>query len=67
MNGKTKSIMVLILIGFLLFTTIFISGCAQTSGSNVKSNEDVGRTVENMSTGINDLSTILGDIDKALG
>jgi hypothetical protein len=63
---KIKEIVVLILIGFLLFTTVLISGCAQ-SGSSIKSTEEVGRTVENMSVKIGDLTSTLEDIDKTLG
>jgi PBP1b-binding outer membrane lipoprotein LpoB len=65
MNGK--KILVLILIGFLLFTTIFISGCVQQAQAGIKSQEEVGHTVTNMSISIGDLTSILEDIDKALG
>jgi outer membrane lipoprotein-sorting protein len=65
MNEKTKNILVLILIGFILFTTISISGCVQQGA--IKSQEDVGQAVTNMSTNIEDLSTTLNDIDKSIG
>ena len=65
MNEKTKNIMALILIGFILFTTIFISGCVQQDA--IRSQEGVGQAVTNMSSNIEDLTSTLDDIDKGLG
>lgn len=66
MDGKIRYVLVFILIGFLLFTTVFVSGCAE-SGSNIKSAEDVGEAVEDISTGVGDLGSALDELDKTLG
>ncbi|MEM7819750.1 MAG: hypothetical protein QXD48_02895 [Candidatus Aenigmatarchaeota archaeon] len=65
MNKRIKGILVFILIMFLLFTTIFISGCIESK--QIKTSEEAGQAIENISSGIEDLSSTLEDIDKNLG
>ncbi|KHO48273.1 MAG: hypothetical protein QT00_C0001G0287 [archaeon GW2011_AR5] len=59
MNKKT-----LILIAIVLASTIFISGCAQSSIKNV---EEASEAVTNVSTDIDDVAGTLQDIDSQLG
>ena len=61
MNKKT-----IVLIMVVLVSMIFISGCTQ-SQSGIKSSEEVGRAVTNVSTDVQNVSSTLNDIDKGLG
>ena len=53
-----------VLIMVVLTSMLFISGCTQTS---IKTTEDVGRAVTNVSTDIQDVASTLSDIDRTLG
>ncbi|MEK6887753.1 MAG: hypothetical protein AABX14_02290 [Candidatus Aenigmatarchaeota archaeon] len=61
MNKKT-----IVLIMVVLVSMIFISGCTQ-SQSGIKSSEEVGRAVTNVSTDVQNVASTLNDIDKVLG
>ena len=53
-----------VLIAVVLTSMLFISGCTQTS---IKSVEEAGDAVTNVSTDIEDVSATLQDIDSTLG
>ena len=53
-----------VLIAVVLISAVFISGCTQTS---IKSVEEAGDAVTNVSTNIEDVSATLQDIDSTLG
>lgn len=58
------------MIAALLVSVIFISGCvsqeAATAGQ-IKSEQQVGEAVTDISNNVDDVSSILTDIDKKLG
>jgi len=54
------------LIVFLLFSTVMISGCVST-GNEIKSQEDVSKALNNVSTDVEDIESKLNDIDQGLG
>lgn len=53
------------LIIIVLTSMVFISGCAQTT--SIKSQEEVGQVVTNVSTDIEGVSSTLDSIDRTLG
>lgn len=54
------------LIVFLLFSAVMISGCVST-GNEIKSQDDVSRALNNVSTNVEDIESKLNDIDQGLG
>jgi len=67
MNEKVRNILVFVLIAFLLCTTVFVSGCTDSVSSTLKSDEEVGKAVEDISTDITDLGSALDELDETLG
>ncbi|HLD38925.1 MAG TPA: hypothetical protein VJB05_01270 [archaeon] len=61
MNKKT-----ILLLAIVISSMLFISGCTQ-SQSSLKSSEEVGRVVTNVSTDIQSVTSTLSDIDNVLG
>ncbi len=61
MNKKT-----MLLLAIVIASALFISGCTQ-SQSSLKSSEEVGRVVTNVSTDVQNVASTLNDIDKVLG
>ncbi|MBS3051135.1 MAG: hypothetical protein J4400_03215 [Candidatus Aenigmarchaeota archaeon] len=55
----------LVLIIVVLASMVFISGCTQTT--SIRSQEEVGQAVTNVSTDIEDVSSTLDSIDRTLG
>lgn len=58
-------IVALILIVFLLFSAVMISGCISTG--EIQSQDDVSSAVNDISTNVEDIETILNDIDEDIG
>ena len=58
-------IVAFLLIAFLLFSLVAISGCISTS--DIKSQEDVSKAVGDISEDVEDIESILTDIDQDLG
>lgn len=55
------------MIALLLFSMVFASGCVEQSKTSIKNEQQVGEAVTNISQNIEDVSSILTDIDKKLG
>ncbi len=67
MKGKRK-ILAILLISLALFSVALTAGCVQQSGqTTIKSEQQVGEAVTNISENVQDVSTILNDIDSKLG
>ena len=63
MNKKTMALVFLV-----LASMVFVSGCtSQTQLGDVKSQEDVQKTVTDVSTSIDNVETTLNDIGTGLG
>ena len=65
MNSKNKKIMRAVLI----LLVVLAAGCTQQGGaapSNIKSQDDVGKAITNVSTSIDSVSNILDDIDSKI-
>lgn len=60
MNKKT-----FLVIAVVLMSMLFISGCTQQTV--IKSTEEVGHVVTNVSNDIQGVASTLSDIDKSLG
>lgn len=59
-----------ILIAILLVSVIFVSGCVSQDAAptnTIKSEQQVGEAVTDISNDVDDVSSILTDIDKKLG
>ncbi len=56
----------MIVILVLVAAMIFISGCT-VQESGVKSTDDVSRVVTNISSGVQNVGSVLQDIDQSLG
>jgi len=56
----------MVLVFVLLVSILFISGCVGQQ-SEIKSPEDAVRVVTNVSSGIEDVGSVLEDIDRTLG
>jgi PBP1b-binding outer membrane lipoprotein LpoB len=56
-------------IAVVLISTIFISGCTSSNAptGDVKTQDDVKKTVGDVSTDIENIQSVLDDIDKKLG
>ena len=63
MRQKTKAVVMILI---LLASVMFISGCTQQE-SGVKSTDDVSRVVTNISSGVQNVGSVLEDIDQSLG
>ena len=61
---KKKAILLII---FVLLSVIFIGGCAQQNGGNIKTSEEAGQVVINVSTDVQSVANTLADIDNTLG
>ena len=57
-------IIAMLLIALLLFSVAMMSGCVT---SDISSPEDVSKAVGNISSGVEDIESILTDIDEDLG
>ncbi len=57
----------IIMIFFVLISMVFISGCTTQSQGEIKNTEQVSKAVTNISQNVEDVSSILNDIDKKLG
>ncbi len=55
------------MVALLLFSMVLVSGCVEQQKSSIKSEQQVGEAVTNISQNIEDVSSILTDIDKKLG
>ena len=58
-------IIAVLLIIFLLFSTVMISGCVDTG--DIKSQEDVSKAVGDISGDVENIEGILDDLDNGLG
>lgn len=65
-DAKRKNIC-LIVMAVVLFAMVFVSGCVEQQKTSIKSEQQVGEAVTNISQNIEDVSSILTDIDKKLG
>ncbi|MBI2172640.1 MAG: hypothetical protein HYT73_00315 [Candidatus Aenigmarchaeota archaeon] len=58
----------MILVFLVMASMVFVSGCtSQTQLGDVKSQEDVQKTVTDVSTSIDNVESTLKDIDSKLG
>lgn len=65
---KERKILAIVFIFLALFSVALTAGCVQQQAqTSIKNEEQVGQAVTNISDNINDVSTILTDIDKKLG
>lgn len=60
-----REILVFVMIFLALFSVALTAGCVQQSA--IKSEQQVGEAVTNISQNVEDVSSILTDIDKKLG
>ena len=67
MTNENKKNICLIVIALLLFSMVFVSGCVEQQRTSIKNEQQVGEAVTNISQNIEDVSSILTDIDKKLG
>jgi predicted small secreted protein len=58
-------IIAMLLVALLLFSAVMLSGCITASG--IENPEDVSKAVSNISSGVEDIESILTDIDEDLG
>lgn len=61
-----KKRLIIILLGLILLSTVFFSGCVEKE-TPIKSEEDVGQAIINMSEMIEDVESTLQDIDESIG
>ena len=66
MNRKTT-----ILLTILLLAGVFIAGCtapgAGVGGEQIQSEEEVSAATENITQGISDAASAIGDIEESIG
>ena len=55
-----------IILAVLVMLVILAAGFTQSSGTNIKSQDDVGKAIANVSTSIDSVSNILDDIDSKI-
>ncbi|MBS3053628.1 MAG: hypothetical protein J4469_03935 [Candidatus Aenigmarchaeota archaeon] len=67
MTNENRKNICLIVIALLLFSMVFVSGCVEQQRTSIKNEQQVGEAVTNISQNIEDVSSILTDIDKKLG
>ena len=67
MTNENRRNICLIVIALLLFSMVFVSGCVEQQRTSIKNEQQVGEAVTNISQNIEDVSSILTDIDKKLG
>ena len=58
---------VIIIISILLIGGLLITGCATSEKVNINSQEDAGAIITNVSSGVDDVSGKLEDINNKLG
>lgn len=61
-----KKVIAFLLVFLAVFSLVFVSGCVERRTS-IKNEQQVGEAVTNISENIEDVSSILTDIDRKLG
>lgn len=67
MKKEKRKILAFVMVFLALFSIALISGCVQQPTTTIKNEQQVGEAVTNISQNIEDVSSILTDIDKKLG
>lgn len=60
------NIAALLLIVLVVFAITTISGCTQQAGNTITSQQEASEAVKNISTDIEDIESILDDIDSSI-
>ncbi|MFH1631332.1 MAG: hypothetical protein ABIA21_03910 [Candidatus Aenigmatarchaeota archaeon] len=62
-----KEVFVFVMLVVVLLAGVFVSGCVDQTTSNIKSPDQASDAITNISNSVQDVTSILNDIDKDIG